>query len=304
MMHNWQGGYIDMKRKLVSYHVIDILLHHILYTDENKIYGDFANFRIRGKIMSNLWKWFTGKRNECSVTYSRFGLPGDVLDDRPRPSTICIAQFNDNDPKFIFFRLCHAQEAAAIVAGFGMSSVIIVFISVFFEFGWYNHKTGVDLIELAFLFLYLGIGILVHYQVIAGIKKQASYYLLPFIISYIVTVNIEALFVLVHILHLHFLSLDYSSSDVFYLFSIPLLFILILFQGFMLKAVCQCRYYLSCKEIHLTALKVAESSRTKYPGIRVIFASPAFTVNHPVSITNGNKIADGVIIEQGITSTW
>ncbi|MCP9260362.1 hypothetical protein DINM_003721 [Dirofilaria immitis] len=203
-MESWKSWFLDF----------------LLYIQ--KIYGDFMNFRIRGKIMSNLWKWFTGKRNECSVTYSRFGLPGDVLDDRPRPSTICIAQFNDNDPKFIFFRLCHAQEAAAIVAGFGMSSVIIVFISVFFEFGWYNHKTGVDLIEL----------------------------------------------------------------------------------GFMLKAVCQCRYYLSCKEIHLTALKVAESSRTKYPGIRVIFASPAFTVNHPVSITNGNKIADGVIIEQGITSTW
>ncbi|EJW88387.1 hypothetical protein WUBG_00700 [Wuchereria bancrofti] len=172
--------------------------------------------------MNKLWKWFTGKRNECSVTYSRFGVPGDVLDDRPRPSTICIAQFDDNDPKFIFFKLCHAQRAAVAVAGFGMTSVILIFLSAFFEFDWYSHKTGIDIMAL----------------------------------------------------------------------------------GFMLKAVCQCRYYLSCKEIHLTALKVAESSRTKYPGIRVVFASPGFNVNHPVSTANGNRVADGGVIEQGINSVW
>ncbi|CAG9536636.1 unnamed protein product [Cercopithifilaria johnstoni] len=257
--------------------------------------------------MSSLWKWFTGKRNECSVTYSRFGVPGDVLDDRPRPSTICIAQFDDNDPKFIFFKLCHAQKAAMTVAGFGMSSIILIFISAFFEFDWYNHKTGFDIMALVFLFIYLGIGILVHYQVIVGIRKQASNYLLPFIVSYIIVINTEALFIFIHMLHIQSPSLDYSfnaESNVIYVFSIIILLIIILFQGFMLKAVCQCRYYLSCKEIHLTALKVAESSRTKYPGIHVVFASPAFNGNHPVNIPNGNRVVDGATIEQGINSTW
>lgn len=63
-------------------------------------------------------------------------------------------------------------------------------------------------------------------------------------------------------LHIQSPSLDYpfkAELNVIYLF-ITMLLIIILFQGFMLKAVCQCRYYLSCKEIHLTALKVAESS--------------------------------------------
>ncbi|OZC12415.1 hypothetical protein X798_00046 [Onchocerca flexuosa] len=228
------------------------------------------------KRMSDFWKWITGRRNECTVTYSRFGIPGDVLDDRPPPSTIFIAQFDDNDPKFMFFKLCHAQKAALAVAG------------------------------IVFLFLYLGIGILVHYQVIAGIKKQASYYLLPFIVSYIVAMNTEMLLIFFHMVHIQALSLNYAlkeESNAVYLFSIIMLLITILFQGFMLKAVCQCRQYLSCKEIHLTALKVAESSRTKYPGIRVVFASQTFNENHPVNITNGNRVADGGIIEQGINSS-
>ncbi|VDK87464.1 unnamed protein product [Litomosoides sigmodontis] len=247
---------------------------------------------------------------------SRF--TSDVLDDRPLPSTLYIAQFNDNDPKFIFFKLCHAQKAAVAVAGFGMSSIILIFISAFFEFDWYNHKTGIDVMALAFLFMYLGIGVLVHYQVIVGIKKQASYYLLPFIVSYIITIDTEALFIFqeifytvvwyfsIHMLHIQSPSLDYSfnaESSVFYLFSITILLIIIIFQLFMLKAVCQCRYYLSCKEIHLTALKVAESSRTKYPGIHVVFTSPTFNGNHVVNIANNNRIADGAAIEQGINST-
>uniref|UniRef100_A0A915Q3R4 THH1/TOM1/TOM3 domain-containing protein n=1 Tax=Setaria digitata TaxID=48799 RepID=A0A915Q3R4_9BILA len=280
--------------------------------------------------MSVLWKWLTGKRNECTVTYSRFGVPvlasdysGDVLEDRPRPSTICIAQFDDNDPKFIFFKLCHAERAAAVAAGFGMSSVIFIFISTFLKFDWYSHRTGIDVVALAeecfvlnldyfcrtaaFLLLYLGIGILVHYQVIAGIKKRASYYLLPFIISYIIAIDVEALFIFIHMLHIHSPSLDYSfkeESDVFYIFSITVLSILILFQGFMLKAVSQCRYYLSCKEIHLFALKVAESSRTKYPGIQVVFVSSAFNMSQSVNITNGNRVADEAVIERGVNSTW
>lgn len=62
--------------------------------------------------------------------------------------------------------------------------VILFFLSAFFEFDWYHHERGVDLGALLGLFTYLTLGILVHYYVLYGIKKQAPYYLLSFIIVY------------------------------------------------------------------------------------------------------------------------
>lgn len=73
--------------------------------------------------------------------------------------------------------------------------------------------------------------------------------------------------------HIQALSLNYSlkeESNAVYVFSIIMLLITLLFQGFMLKAVCQCRHYLSCKEIHLTALKVAESSVSCSPNCQFV----------------------------------
>ncbi|VDM95363.1 unnamed protein product [Thelazia callipaeda] len=226
--------------------------------------------------MKTIWRLLFSDRNACSVSYSRFGGPGDVLDDRPRPSRIYIAQFDDNDPKFVFFKLCHAQKAAVSVAGFGMSTVILVFISVFFEFDWYSHKTGIDIITLTCLFIYLLMGILIHYDVITGIKKQASHYLLPFIVTYVVTIGVEVLLIFFQVLRLHSPPLDFSFKEKatgIYVFSISALLILVIVQALMLRAVCQCRYYLSCKSAHLTALKVVESSRTKHPGIQVVYVS-------------------------------
>ncbi|VDN20945.1 unnamed protein product [Gongylonema pulchrum] len=168
----------------------------------------------------------------------------------------------------MFFKLCHAQRAALTVAGMGMSAVILIFVSTFFEFDWYSHRTGVDIIALAFLFIYLVIGTMVHYEVIVGIRKQSSHYLLPFIIVYAPTMGTEALFIVIHMLHIHSPTLDFAyreEANGLYIFFIVVLIITLIIQGAMLAAVCQCRYYLSCKEMHLAALKVAESSVCFFP---------------------------------------
>ena len=65
-----------------------------------------------------------------------------------------------------------------------MAITILMFISTFFEFDWYSHKKGVDVGAVIGLFLYLIIGVLIHYYVIIGVKKQLSRYLLPFICVY------------------------------------------------------------------------------------------------------------------------
>jgi hypothetical protein len=65
-----------------------------------------------------------------------------------------------------------------------MAMCILSFITTFFEFDWYNHQRGVDIGALLGLFLYLAGGVLTHYYVIYGIKKQLSRYLLPYIAVY------------------------------------------------------------------------------------------------------------------------
>jgi hypothetical protein len=65
-----------------------------------------------------------------------------------------------------------------------MAMSILSFVTTFFEFDWYSHASGVDISALLGLFLYLAIGVFIHYYVIYGIKKQLSRYLLPFIAIY------------------------------------------------------------------------------------------------------------------------
>ncbi|EYC31040.1 hypothetical protein Y032_0004g1919 [Ancylostoma ceylanicum] len=69
---------------------------------------------------------------------------GDELDDRPPPTAIHVAPFREDSPEFMAFGT-HAQRAAVISAGIGLSLVIFIFLSVFFEFDWYHHEKGVDI---------------------------------------------------------------------------------------------------------------------------------------------------------------
>ncbi|VDN20946.1 unnamed protein product [Gongylonema pulchrum] len=130
---------------------------------------------------------------------------------------------------------------------------------------------------------------MVHYEVIVGIRKQSSHYLLPFIIVYAPTMGTEALIIVIHMLHIHSPTLDFAyreEANGLYIFFIVVLIITLIIQGAMLAAVCQCRYYLSCKEMHLAALKVAESS--------VVFVSPPVGSNNPpLSAPSANGLAAG-----------
>ncbi|RCN44222.1 hypothetical protein ANCCAN_09805 [Ancylostoma caninum] len=69
---------------------------------------------------------------------------GDELDDRPPPTAIHVAPFREDSPEFMAFGT-HAQRAAVISAGVGLSLVIFIFLSIFFEFDWYHHEKGVDI---------------------------------------------------------------------------------------------------------------------------------------------------------------
>lgn len=66
--------------------------------------------------------------------------------------------------------------------------VILMFITSFFEFDWYHHEKGIDFAALLSLFGYLALGVLIHYYVLYGIKKQvfgrkfSSLYFLDFLL--------------------------------------------------------------------------------------------------------------------------
>lgn len=238
--------------------------------------------------MAAFVKWLLRRRDQCSVLYSPFGVPGDPIEERAQPTTIFIASFDDNHPDFIFMRMCHAQKAAVASAGFGMSFVILMFISAFFEFDWYHHKKGIDIIALLTLFFYLGLGVLIHYYVIIGVKRNSANYLLPFIVVYLLIIGSESVAALYPLMHIHAPSgfmLGDDSRNVF-IFSLIMFLIIISVQAAMLAAVCKCRLYLSCKEMHNTAMRVAERSRAKNPGIQVVLANPANGVTTEVGNTS------------------
>lgn len=69
-------------------------------------------------------------QDQSSVSYSRFGRPGDdTNEEREPPTQILIAPFDPNDMRFKLFGYWHIEKAAGSLAIFGMSMVVILFIS-------------------------------------------------------------------------------------------------------------------------------------------------------------------------------
>lgn len=248
-------------------------------------------------------KWLLRQRDQCSVSYSRFGIPGDAGEERPLPTAIFLAPFNENHPDFMFFKVCHAEKAAIASAGFGMSFVILMFIiSAFFEVHWYDHKKGVDVIALLLLFFYLGFGLLIHYNVVVGIKRQIAHYMLPFIVVYMVIIGAEAIavFLQLTLIQNKAIIFDQGSNNVLFV-SVFFIIIIITVQSIMLASVIKCRLYLSRKEMHKVAVRVAEKSRTKNPGILIVMGSRSSAV--PESIDSiGNGQSAGVYSETFVAS--
>ena len=99
-------------------------------------------------VQLSLFKWLLRSRDANAVSYSRFGMPGEEQDERPPPTTIMLEPFDENAQQYRLWSLCHSQKAALLCAGVGMSAVILIFISVFFEFDWYHYERGVDVLAL------------------------------------------------------------------------------------------------------------------------------------------------------------
>uniref|UniRef100_A0A914I4W9 Uncharacterized protein n=1 Tax=Globodera rostochiensis TaxID=31243 RepID=A0A914I4W9_GLORO len=223
-------------------------------------YSDHSAHSDRKRI-----RWLIRHRDRTAVSYNRFGRPGEEEEDKPPPTTIFVAPFNENAAEFILFNVCHVQKAAVYFACFGMSMVVLSFMSTFFEFEWYHYSRGVDVTTLLGLFLYLG----------------RARFLLPFIALYSVLCSFE-LFMCAALLFkvVEPNATVASASGIivrhppFAWLLIGMLFILSV-QAIMLCTVLRCRHFLSKRELHLMALRVAEKSRQDYPSIQIVVTSGA-----------------------------
>ncbi|KAE9416403.1 hypothetical protein Angca_000435 [Angiostrongylus cantonensis] len=225
--------------------------------------------------MNRILSWVRSRSDHNVVSYSRFGLPGDELDDRPPPTVIHVAPFREDSPEFMAFGT-HSQRAAVISAGIGLSLVLFIFLSVFFEFDWYHHEKGVDIGALVGLLLFLFVGISIHWYVIRGIKSGQPKYLVPLIIIYAMTLVIEAIFfifVVNHIVVLNYLKSMPPQSTSGYLFVTAMFVFTMGVQGIMLTAVIRCRNYLEKRQIHDLEMRVAEKSKLQHPSIRIVFGA-------------------------------
>lgn len=87
-----------------------------------------------------------------------------------------------------------------------MSMVLFIFVTLFFEFDWYHHDRGVDVLALRMrkvetypgrvpvgLIMFAFFGCAVHYYVLYGIRKSQPLFLIPFIVVYTVVIAFECL---------------------------------------------------------------------------------------------------------------
>uniref|UniRef100_A0AC35TUJ1 MARVEL domain-containing protein n=1 Tax=Rhabditophanes sp. KR3021 TaxID=114890 RepID=A0AC35TUJ1_9BILA len=252
--------------------------------------------QIVDKTMDRLNSMFVHARDTSSVTYNRFGQPEDNADDAAPPTSIIVASFDETSPEFMVFKRYHAQKAAVTSVAVGMSFVILMFISSFFEFDWYHHAKGIDFAALLGLFAYLIGGVLLHYYVIYGCKKQSTLYLMPFIIIYTLFLIFECctfftFFISILLIptsqqqtfvdptsaHSEFMSPAYKHSMIIY---VIVMAPIILVQATMLYSVVLCRNYISCKNTYEISLKVAEKAKQRYPEMVVIIGNAPMTSVH------------------------
>ncbi|VDM60446.1 unnamed protein product [Angiostrongylus costaricensis] len=89
----------------------------------------------------------------------------NVLDDRPPPTVIHVALLRKNSPKI----------------GVGLFRALFISLSVFFEFDWYNHEEGVDIVAFVGLLLFTFFGTAIRSHVAGEIKSGQAKHLVPFI---------------------------------------------------------------------------------------------------------------------------
>lgn len=94
-------------------------------------------------MVDRMLGWLKRRSENSTVTYSRFGLPGDEVDERPAPTKCHVAHFDDDAPEYRAF-FTHSTRAATISAGFGLSCSLFSFVMFLFEFRWDDHGRSFD----------------------------------------------------------------------------------------------------------------------------------------------------------------
>ncbi|VDM53697.1 unnamed protein product [Angiostrongylus costaricensis] len=197
--------------------------------------------------MNRILSWVRSRSDHNVVSYSRFGLPGDELDDRTPPTVIHVAPFREDSPEFMAFGT-HSQRAAVISAGVGLSLVLFVFLSVFFEFDWYHHEKGVDIGALG-MYRFAGC------KVFLGVEPMRRQSQKP------THGNLSEQRLLVFLELVEPVGVTQANDDFIGLF--------------------RCRNYLEKRQIHDLEMRVAEKSKLQHPGIRIVFGSGDPEMNSP-----------------------
>ncbi|PAV81360.1 hypothetical protein WR25_09342 [Diploscapter pachys] len=218
------------------------------------------------------YAWLKNNADSNSVSYSRFGLPGDEVDDRPPPTQIHVAEFKEDAPPFMIFGV-HSIKAAVITAGIGISITVFIFLSIFFEFDWYNNKKGIDISVLVGLVLFLLVGVAIHWQIVRGVKHTQPQSLVPFIIIYSIMILSELLFLILS-LNQWVVVTYIQQVEQFYhlraLFLTVMFMVVIAVQLAMLFSVIRCRNYLEKKSIHEMEMRIAERAKIESPGLKIV----------------------------------
>ncbi|CAI4224253.1 unnamed protein product [Auanema sp. JU1783] len=225
--------------------------------------------------MDRLFNWLKRRGDHNIVSYSRFGLPGEEQDDKPPPTTVHVAPFDEDSRDFLAFGT-HCQRAAVISVGIGKSLTIFIVLSFFFEFDWYSHNKGVDVSALIGLLLFLIGGLAIHWGVIKGIKMCDSKLLVPFIVVYITIIVVESclfIFIINHWLALNYLNQLRRQEPESFTAACILYMVLLLVHGSMLYSVTRCRNYLDRKNVHNLEMRLVERIKQQYPGINVVYGA-------------------------------
>uniref|UniRef100_A0A1I7T4Q4 MARVEL domain-containing protein n=1 Tax=Caenorhabditis tropicalis TaxID=1561998 RepID=A0A1I7T4Q4_9PELO len=242
-------------------------------------------------MVDRMLGWLKRRSENSQVTYSRFGLPGDEVDERAPPTEIHVAHFDDDAPEFRAF-FTHSTRAAAIAAGFGLSCSIFSFVMFLFEFRWDDHGRGFDIGTAAASLLVLIIGILVHWQVLLGVKRESAVHLIPAIMVYFFMIVLELIVYVLAANHLvnstaMFNAPGDRNAPTFLTLSIFYLTVVGI-QTVMLLSITKARNYYEAKELHKKEVHVAELGKRQNPGMQIVYVKEA---DHVAPLTE----LDGVV---------
>uniref|UniRef100_A0A8R1DH55 F-box domain-containing protein n=1 Tax=Caenorhabditis japonica TaxID=281687 RepID=A0A8R1DH55_CAEJA len=224
------------------------------------------------RMVDRVLGWLKRRSENSQVTYSRFGLPGDEVDERPPPTHIYVAHFDDDSPEYRTF-FTHATRAAAISAGFGLSCSLFSFVMFLFEFRWDDHGRGFDIGTVVAALIFLVVGLLIHWQILIGIKRENPVHMVPAIMTYTFLIVVELIIYVLAANHLIATSSMFANDkqtptfltlSVFYLTVVGI-------QTAMLLSITKARNYYEAKAIHRTEVQVAENGKRLNPGMAIVY---------------------------------